>query len=130
MDVSGSPIVLDPQGGDVLIAQNGAITQKQSGATPEITRSLGVIGLFMIPENAIFNRLDNSAVLSDQPGEPVVDFTTEGLMQGFVEESNVNPVLEMTRLLLVQRNFEAVSNSLNTVETSLMDAIKTLGSPT
>jgi flagellar basal-body rod protein FlgF len=121
LDAGGSPIVLDPQGGAVQIGQNGAITQNK--------RSLGAIGLYKIPEMAKLKRMDNSAVIPDVAAEQVVDFTNDGIVQGFSEGSNVNPVLEMTKLLSVQRNFEAVSNSLNTVETSLMDAIKTLGSP-
>jgi flagellar basal-body rod protein FlgF len=121
LDSGGSPVVLDPQGGAVQIGQNGGITQNK--------RALGAIGLFKIPEDAKLKRLDNSAVIPDKAAEPVVDFTTDGIVQGFAEGSNVNPMLEMTKLLLVQRNFEAVSNSLNTMETSFMDAIKTLGAP-
>jgi flagellar basal-body rod protein FlgF len=121
LDAGGSPVVLDPLGGDVQIGHDGEIAQNK--------RKLGSIGLFNIPEDAHLQRLDSSAFIPDAPAEPVVDFTANSIVQGFSEESNINPVLEMTRLLLVQRNFEAVSNSLNTVETSFMDAIKTLGSP-
>lgn len=68
-------------------------------------------------------------MIPDRAAEPVLDFTSDEIMQGFVEESNVNPMYEMTRLLLVQRNFEAVCNSLVTSETTYLDAIKTLGTP-
>ena len=61
------------------------------------------------------------------PAEPVVDRIDIGVAQGFVEESNVNPVLEMTRLIMVQRSFENAMALTRDTETSLDDALKTLG---
>ncbi len=49
-------------------------------------------------------------------------------MQGYVEESNVNPVLEMTRLITVQRAFENIAAAMRTTDGTLQGAIKTLGS--
>lgn len=121
LDAGGSPITLDPRSNDIQIGQNGAITQNK--------RRMGTIGLHKIPDNANLTRFENSGVIPDQPAQPVVDFTSDGVMQGFSEESNVNPMFEMTRLLLVQRNFEAVCNSLSTTEATYLDAIKTLGTP-
>jgi flagellar basal-body rod protein FlgF len=120
LDPGGGPVVLDPKGGAVQVAQNGAITQNN--------RRIGAIGLFKIPDDAPLSRFENSAVVPQQPAEPVVDFTTDGMFQGFAEQSNVNPILTMTRLISVQRTFEAITNALAGSETSLSDAIKTLGS--
>lgn len=119
LDAGGSPLTLNPLYNDVQIGQNGAITQNKQPA--------GTIGLFKIPDDANLTRFENSGVIPDKAAEPVVDFATEGVMQGFVEESNVNPMYEMTRLLLVQRNFEAVCNSLSTSEATYLEGIKTLG---
>ena len=49
-------------------------------------------------------------------------------MQGFVEGSNVNPVLEMTRLIELQRAFESAANLVQSNERSMSEAIQTLGS--
>jgi flagellar basal-body rod protein FlgF len=49
------------------------------------------------------------------------------MLQGFVEGSNVNPVMEMSKLIMVSRAFDAVSSSLKESETSMQDAIKSLG---
>ena len=48
--------------------------------------------------------------------------------KAFVEESNVNPVLEMTRLIMVQRAFENTAALMRQTDASTDDAIKTLGS--
>jgi flagellar basal-body rod protein FlgF len=58
----------------------------------------------------------------------VTDRSDVGVAQGFLEESNVNPVLEMTRLIAVQRAFENVAALMRQTESSTDDAIKTLGS--
>ena len=59
--------------------------------------------------------------------QPVEDFTRNGIVQGFAEESNVNPILEMTRLIAVQRAFEAVSANMEQRDTALRDTIQALG---
>ncbi|MEI7600616.1 MAG: flagellar basal body rod C-terminal domain-containing protein, partial [Aestuariivirga sp.] len=55
------------------------------------------------------------------------DFTRDGIVQGFTEDSNVNPVLEMTRLIAVQRAFEAMSASLEQRDQAFRDTIQSLG---
>ena len=57
----------------------------------------------------------------------MVEFSKTGMQQGFVENANVNPVMEMSKLIMVPRAFDAVSSSLKDSESSLQDAIKTLG---
>ena len=119
LDVGGAPVQVDPDGGTLRIAQDGMITQNN--------RQLGAIGLFTIDPKATLERYDNSGVIPDTPATPALDFSRVGVVQGFVEGSNVNPVWEMTQLIQVQRNFEAVANSIDQSEDSLRQAIKELG---
>lgn len=120
LDAGNSGMLLDPNGGPPTISADGMITQ--SG------RQVGAIGLFSIPNTAKLTRYDNSAVFSDQPPTAVLDFSRSGVMQGFTESSNVNPVLEMTKLIEIQRAFDNLNNASQSSENSLQDAIKTLGS--
>ncbi len=53
-----------------------------------------------------FIRFGNSGIVPAGEPEPVIDRLDAGVAQGFLEESNVNPVLEITRLIMVQRAFE------------------------
>ena len=92
-------------------------------------RQVGAIGLFTINENAKLTRHENSGVVPDQAATPALDFTKVGIVQGFVERSNVNPVMEMTRLIGVSRAFDAISSRDRASRRhSLRDAVKTLGS--
>lgn len=120
LDVGGAPIQLDPTAGPPQIARDGMITQNG--------RQIGAIGLFTIAPQANLTRHENSGVIPDTPATPALDFTKTGVAQGFVERANVNPVMEMSRLIGVSRAFEAVSAALVDSETALRDAIKTLGS--
>ena len=43
------------------------------------------------------------------PPTPILDFTRDGVIQGAVEGSNVDPVREMTRLIEVTRAFDGVA---------------------
>ena len=119
LDVGGAPLQVDPAAGAVVIARDGMITQ--AGA------QVGAVGLFQMPAGADLARAGTSGVVPNQPAQPVVDFAGVNVMQGFTEGSNVNPVLEITRLIDVQRNFESAANFLQTSEQSLDKAISMLG---
>jgi flagellar basal-body rod protein FlgF len=121
LDVGGAPLQLDPGGGPPTIARDGTITQ---GAN-----QVGALGLFTIPEQARLQRYENSGVVPDQAAQPALDFSRVSINQGYIERSNVNPVMEISKLIMVQRNFDSISGAIGQAETSLGDAIKTLGEP-
>ncbi|TFF21802.1 flagellar basal-body rod protein FlgF [Jiella endophytica] len=120
VDAGGAQIQVNTNGGPLTIARDGMITQNG--------QQLGAVGLFTIPATAKLNRFDTSGVVPDQAAQPALDFSQVGVMQGFIEGSNVNPVLEMTRLIELQRAFESAANLVQSNERSLGDAIQTLGS--
>jgi flagellar basal-body rod protein FlgF len=119
LDVGGAPIAIDPNAGPLQIAADGMITQNN--------QPLGAVGLFMIDGQAKLTRHENSGVIPDKPASPALDFSRVGVVQGYVEGANVNPMLEMSQLIMVSRSFEAVSGSIGQSEDSLDEAIKALG---
>ena len=119
LDAGGAPIQLDPNGGDVTIAPDGTLTQGG--------RQLGAIGLFNIANEAHLKRYENSGIVPDIPAEPALDFSRNALAQGFSEQSNVNPVAEITRLITVQRSFEAMNTSVAQTDERQRDSIRALG---
>jgi flagellar basal-body rod protein FlgF len=119
LDGGGSPIQLDPSGGAPEAGRDGVIRQQG--------RLVGSIGLFNYDPGPNFTRFGNSGVVPTGQPDPVVDRIDVGVAQGFLEQSNVNPVLEMTRLIMVQRSFENAMAMTRDTETSLDEAVKTLG---
>jgi flagellar basal-body rod protein FlgF len=89
---------------------------------------LGAIGLFEFAPDARLARVPNNAVIADSPARPILDFTNSGVAQGYVESSNVDPILEMTKLIAVSREFDDINGLISQTDASLSDAIKTLGS--
>jgi flagellar basal-body rod protein FlgF len=120
LDAGGAAIRLEPNAGPPSIGRDGTITQAN--------RQIGALGLFKIDDRAELQRVEGSGVVPDRPATPVLDFATTAVHQGYIERANVNPVLEMTKLIMVQHAFEAVTASLKDSDSSLQEAIRTLGS--
>lgn len=119
LDIGGAPLQIDPQRGPIEILGNGTITQNGN--------TVGRLGLFLMPGDAKTARYEGSAFTTTAPVEPVTDYSRTGVVQGFIEGANVNPVLEMSRLIAVTRAFEALSNSIEQSDRKMSDAIRTLG---
>ncbi|TGQ71235.1 flagellar basal-body rod protein FlgF [Mesorhizobium sp. M00.F.Ca.ET.186.01.1.1] len=120
LDAGGAPIQLDPRNGPPKAGADGSLRQND--------QLVGSIGLYNFDPGDNFVRYGNSGVVPARTPEPVTDRSDVGVAQGFVEESNVNPVLEMTRLIMVQRAFENTAALMRQTDSSTDEAIKTLGS--
>jgi flagellar basal-body rod protein FlgF len=120
LDAGGGALLLDPAAGPPVISADGMMTQ--NGA------QVGAIGLFSIDPAAKLTRTDNSGVIPSIAATPILDFTNAGLVQGYIENSNVNPILELSKLIQLQHDLDGLSQGTQVADTSLQDAIKTLGS--
>jgi flagellar basal-body rod protein FlgF len=119
LDAGYAPIQIDPNGGPPIIARDGMITQNGF--------QLGAIGLFRIDPAATLVRYENSGVIPNVRAEPVLDFAGNGMVQGFSEGSNVNPILEINKLIEVSRAFDGAMALVGESESAQRDMIKTLG---
>lgn len=120
LDAGGAPIQLDPRNGAPRAGADGSLRQGDN--------LVGALGLYNFDPGPNFVRFGNSGIVPAGEPEPVVDRLDAGVAQGFLEESNVNPVLEITRLIIVQRAFENGAAMIRDTESSYDEAIKTLGS--
>jgi len=119
LDPGGATLSLDPTGSEPWVGADGTITQDG--------RPVGSIGLFQIPREAKLSRFENSGVIPDQPAVAVIDDANVRVLQGHTEGSNVNPILELTKLINVSRTFQQATALLDKSEGSLEKAIRTLG---
>ena len=122
-DLDGRAI-LDPGGSPLTIGQDGIVSQG--------TNQIGALGVFRLDPAAKLTRVAGGAVASDVPGRPILDFnqrdeTTVRVQQGFQEGANVNPVMEMSRLIEITRAFQSAAAAVAESESSLQDAIRGLG---
>lgn len=119
LDAGGAPIQLNAQGGPPTASTDGILYQDG--------RPVATLGLMSANIGANFTRAGNSAVIPTEQPQPVVDRTDAGVLQGYVEQANVNPLKQMTEMITVQRTFDYVTQLMRDNENSLTSAIKTLG---
>ena len=119
LDNGGAPVQINPSRGPLQIARNGVISQAGE--------RVGTLGLFSAGPDTKFTRFQGAGLVSEKPLDPVTAFTGRGVVQGYVENANVNPVLEMTRLMQIQRRFEAISSSMDKSDQAMSNTIRTLG---
>ncbi|WP_068082103.1 flagellar basal-body rod protein FlgF [Polycladidibacter stylochi] len=119
LDAGGAQIALDPLGGSPSISRDGTITQGN--------RRAGVLGLFSIDQDAKLSRVGNSGVVPNKPAKAILDFSENSFEQGYVEGANVNPMLEMTKLIEITRTFESTNSAMREAENMRQRALREMG---
>ncbi len=98
LDVNGKPIRIPQTDIEVTVAGDGAVTT-ESG-------QIGKIGVVQ-PTDPMKLRAEGATdFVSDAPTSRVA---SPGIVQGAIEESNVQPVLEVTRMMDNERQFQFVT---------------------
>lgn len=120
LDASGSPIQLNPGVAEIDIGVDGSVLQQG--------QKLGQIGLYKLDLSQGFRRAGNAGFVPKVDADPITSFTTNGVLQGYTEESNVNPATAMTSLIQITRAFEAISNLSERANEAEKNAIEVLGS--
>lgn len=100
LDVGGAPIALPPGGIDaVKIAKDGTITAADGAV-------VGRLGLVQMDQVDGLERMSGSLFrLPADAAAPVPALLAE-VTQGAIEQSNVKPVLEMTRMMSIQSAYD------------------------
>ncbi|MGF9693395.1 MULTISPECIES: flagellar basal-body rod protein FlgF [unclassified Rhizobium] len=119
LDAGGAPIQLNRTGGTPEVSADGRILQD---GVPVAT-----LGLFTADISKGYQRYENGGVIPVEQPQAVVDSLESGVAQGYLEQSNVNGISQMTELIQINRNFEAISALMRDTESSFGAAIKTLG---
>lgn len=95
LDAGGAPIFIPPDAADLAVSADGTIS---SNGAP-----LGQMGLVQPVDRLDLVREDGVRFRADGGFEPN---ETARIVQGSVEASNVNPVLQLARMIEVQRAYE------------------------
>jgi flagellar basal-body rod protein FlgF len=109
LDEGGAPINIPPGSGSVSIAKDGTITD-EAGA--EIAR----LGVFEAEDISSWTH-HAGQLIAPADGEPgLVPALNPNVAQGFVEQSNVNSIAEMSKMISLQRQYEAAINLATTAD--------------
>jgi flagellar basal-body rod protein FlgF len=103
LDAGGAAIQLPPTVGGISIARDGTISTEDG--------IVARIGLVRFADDKRLGREGDSLLRTDQPPEPVAE---PDIVQGRLERSNVQPILEMTRMMETVRAFQNTQRLLET----------------
>lgn len=114
LDAGGAPIFVPP-GVDIAVSADGTLSAEGN--------PLGQIGVVRPVDAARMVREDGVMFRADEGFEPS---EKARVLQGFVENSNVNAVSQLTRMIEVQRAYELGQSFLESEDARVRAALKSL----
>jgi flagellar basal-body rod protein FlgF len=105
----GAPIIIDPDDGPVQISGDGTVSadRTQGGNAQVVYGKLDVVDFQdrdqLKPEEGVLFKTDALAVQVAQPA----------VVQRMLEQSNVQPIKELTTMIWVQRSYESVQRFID-----------------
>jgi flagellar basal-body rod protein FlgG len=114
LDSGDQPIAIE---GEFMVDEGGNIT-----VDGEIIAQLKVVS-FENPQYLV--REGDNLLASEQPGN---NLPQPGLLQGYIEDSNVNAVKEMVELITVTRAYESLQKIVQAEDETIQAAIDQVGS--
>jgi len=115
---SGSPITLSPNGGKVVISSSGNIVQ---GETP-----LGKIAVSTFANNSDLVPVAGGLFVPTNSAQAQPS-SKAGILQGYLEGSNVSPMNEMVDLVSITRFYEANQKVIANADQQMQRTLDALG---
>ncbi len=94
LGAGGSPVTVPTNARDITVTHDGTVSTEQ-GAT-------GQIEVMKFADERVLNPASGGLFVTD--ATPTAATDTE-VRQGMIEQSNVQPIIEMTRMMNISRNF-------------------------
>ncbi|MDB6176663.1 flagellar hook-basal body complex protein [Paracoccus sp. Z330] len=123
MTADGSRLLDEGQAPIIIPAGASAVKIGQDGTLSANGLEFGRIGIFEPPEDTQLNHHHGTTFATDDPPELVEN---PRVRQGFLEESNVDPVFEITRMIEVQRAYELGQSFLDREDQRIRNAISAM----
>ncbi|MBV1866497.1 MAG: flagellar hook-basal body complex protein [Marinosulfonomonas sp.] len=115
LDIGSAPVFVPPDASSIAIASDGTVS---TGGRP-----LAQIGVFEPANPAKFIRAGSTMFEAEGDLNPV---SNAQILQGFLEDSNVNPVLEIARMIEVQHAYELGQKLLDQEDDRIRSVMQTL----
>jgi flagellar basal-body rod protein FlgF len=115
MQSNGNPIVVAPGESSITVAGDGTVSTENG--------QIGVLQVVNFPNEQLLQPLGDGTYSTTQTPTPLPH---ANVVQGMLEQSNVQPISEMTGMLNILRNYEGVMNMIQSEHDRQMKAIDTL----
>ncbi|GAA0587442.1 flagellar basal-body rod protein FlgF [Rhizomicrobium electricum] len=113
----GGPITITADDGDITFGSDGTVTGRQG--------QLGKLRLVDFADSRALTKEGSSLYATTQTANPAANVT---IAQGMLESSNVQPVVEISRMIEVMRAYEATSTLEKGSSDMKRQAVQKLGS--
>lgn len=113
LDIGSAPIFVPPDAEKISLGNDGTLSADG--------RPIGQIGVFIPEDPSSLKR--ESGTTFDYVGE-LLPSPIAKIAQGFVENSNVNPIQQITRMIEIQRAYEFGQSFLDAEDGRIRDALK------
>ncbi|MEX2312309.1 MAG: flagellar basal-body rod protein FlgF [Rhodospirillales bacterium] len=113
----GAPMVFAPEDTEITISKDGTVSTNNG--------ELGKLRVVTFDNDQLLSRT-SSAQFSTSEDNPARDVDTPTVLQGAVEGSNVEPILEMARMIEVHRAYDGVKSFIEREDERQRQMIKDL----
>jgi flagellar basal-body rod protein FlgF len=117
-DDAGGPITLDPQKGDVTVAADGTVSQGKE--------RVGKVGVYAFASLGALDKAGGNLYQNASNQQPTPS-TDAKVRQNMLEGSNVNPILEITRMIEVSRSYEQTAQMMSSQQDLSRNSVARLG---
>ena len=116
LDAGGAPVFIPPDAQNVMLARDGTLSADG--------RPITQLGLWQPVDPSDLTHLDGVRFASRGAVEPMLEAT---IIQGFLENSNVDPVSQIARMIEVQRAYELGQGFLDREDERVRSFLRTAG---
>ena len=126
LGIDGRPIVVPDEAGEIMISEDGEVTaiEDAAGGAPVVPQQVGTLRLVEFEEERRLTPLGGGLYATNQM--PIESEATR-VVQGSIEHSNVQPILEITQMIQVSRQYQSTQSLLQSENERLRSAIQRLG---
>lgn len=122
----GLPVLSDSGNQMVTLPGGGAITINRDGTIFQGSTAIGKLGIYKFAnQGALMPTAGGMFVAGPEAGKDTM--TDPELMQGYLEQSNVQPLREMVDLVLISRAYEANQKIITSADEQMEKTLQALG---
>lgn len=100
----GAPLIFAPEDTEIVISQDGTVSTNNG--------ELGKLRVVRFENDQLLDRTSGAQFITTEQN-PAIDVETPTVLQGAVEGSNVEPIVEMANMIEVHRAYDSVKSFIN-----------------
>jgi flagellar basal-body rod protein FlgF len=121
-------VLADEGGGEITIdpTKSGEITISPDGVVSQGSERIGKVGVFSFGSLSALEKTGDN-LYQNASNQPAVAAPDANIRQGMLESSNVNPIVQITRMIEVNRAYESVTQMMSAQSDLSRNSVARLG---